>query len=117
MTQEELETQVRRKKAYLSKLLTTDLETAAGDWKHVIGRNAFVLRWWEETIRVITITADRQKIQAGYSMSVHLTGEQRFFLTSASRRISVESTGKRRFGIGGSWTILIITQFACPASR
>ncbi len=74
---DEIETKLARKRAYLERLLATNLESETPEWKLHVGRNAFCMRWWEETIRVMTVMGDRLRWEAGFGIGVILLGESK----------------------------------------
>jgi len=75
----DLEAELDRQLRYLAKIEATDLATAAENWKHRVGRQAFRIRARDEWVRVVTILGDRKKIEAGFGFTVQFSGERTVF--------------------------------------
>jgi hypothetical protein len=64
-----------RLERYLRKVESTNLTTAPEQWRLHIGRNAFCIRFWEESVRTMLVMSDRRKLEAGFSPAVQFSGE------------------------------------------
>ena len=73
---EELEDERRRHERLIDKLRTTDSATASNSWRRHVEREAYVIRQWQEMMRVLLIQGDRARLEAGFNRAVTFRGIQ-----------------------------------------
>lgn len=73
---EQLVNEQRRHERFIDKLRRTDLAMATDSWRRHIEREAYVIRQWQEMMRVLLIQGDRARLEAGFNRPVTFTGSQ-----------------------------------------
>lgn len=92
-SEEELRAIRERMQRYVARLGRGTLAAESPEFRHRVGRDAYVIRQRDEFIRLLCIHSERVKLEAGFSTAVCLEGERVFPLPDPDDSDDLEAFG------------------------